>query len=417
MNGNVGNTRKKIWQIANSYHCSIVGICLGRKDLRQLKNKKLYGFDSSLSDYLIHNKLSSITTSKSLQSRALHKLLDTKYRLAVKRYSVFSTPDDMEKQWAQDCKEGTIAGSYWAIMTHPNTSNNLVSRIYGDCHMVSYDGFSSQKRENQVLTKYREEIQDLKARLEKKQRELCTEREKRTVELGEIKQDRSELIRQRMENERLLKVNEELMVKLSRKTVRDELDELENHLQIEREKGRCLELQVETLSEESKNLQQSFDSVSMLTHQQEEDLLEAEKMRIDQKNEIESLELTLTAQMQFESSCNECGEGCACPMNRDLGGKTVLYVGGQHKMVPYYRQMVESYGAEFLHHDGGKETSRHILPKLLNGADAVFCPVDCVSHDACKCVKKICKRYSKPFVMMRSSGLSSLAKSLNEIRH
>lgn len=417
MNGNVGNTRKKIWQIASSYHCSIVGICLGRKELRQLKSKKLYGFEPSLSDYLIHNKLSSITTSKSLQSRALHKLLDTKYRLAVKRYSVFSTPDGLERQWVQDYKEGAIAGSYWAIMTHPSTSNNLISRMYGDCHMVSYDGFSSQKRENQVLTKYREEIQDLKARLEKKQRELCTEREKRTVELGEIKQDRSELIRQRMENERLLKVNEELMVKLSRKTVRDELDELENHLQIEREKGRCLELQVETLSEESKNLQQSFDSVSMLTHQQEEDLLEAEKMRIDQKNEIESLELTLTAQMQFESSCNECGEGCACPMNRDLGGKTVLYVGGQHKMVPYYRQMVESYGAEFLHHDGGKETSRHILPKLLNGADAVFCPVDCVSHDACKCVKKICKRYSKPFVMMRSSGLSSLAKSLNEIRH
>jgi len=30
-------------------------------------------------------------------------------------------------------------------------------------------------------------------------------------------------------------------------------------------------------------------------------------------------------------------------------------------------------------------------------------------------VKKICKRYRKPFVMMRSSGLSSFAKSLETI--
>ena len=417
MDGIVGNTRKKIWQIASSYHCSIVGICLGRKELRQLKNKKLYGFDSSLSDYLIHNKLSSITTLKSPQSRALHKLLDTKYRLAVKRYSVLSTSDDLEKQWGQDCKEGAIAGSYWAIMTHPDTSNNLVSRIYGDCHMLSYDGFSSQKRENRILTRFREENRELASRLEKKQDDLSAERENQTAELRRIKHDRSELIRQRLENEGLRKTNEELMAKLSRKTGRDELGELKGHLEIEREKGRCLTLQVETLDEERKDLKQSYDSLSMLTLQQEEDLLEAEEIHIDQQNEIESLELILTAQMQSESSCNECGEGCECPMNKELGGKTVLYVGGQHKMIPHYRQMVESYGAEFLHHDGGRESSRHLLPKLLSGADAVFCPVDCVSHDACKCVKKICKRYSKPYVMMRSSGLSSLAKSLNEIRH
>lgn len=407
--------RKKIWQLASSYHCSIIGVCLGRKELRQLKNKKMFGFDSSLSDYLVHNKLSSLTPTKSPQSRALHKLLDTKYRLAVKRYSVFSIPGDMEKQWEQDCKEGAIAGSYWAIMTHPNTNNDLVSRIYGDCHMVSYDGFSIQKRENQVLTKYRQENNKLKGRLENKQEELCTEQEKRSAELGKIKHDRSELIRQRMENERLRKSNEELMAKLSTKTGRDELAQLKSHLHIEREKGRCLELQVETLNEECRSLKQSFDSLSMFTHQQEEEILEAKKRNDEQQDEIESLELILTAQLKPESGCNDCGDGCACPMNKELGGKTVLYVGGQHKMVPHYRQMVESYGAEFLHHDGGKESSRHILPKLLSGADAVFCPIDCISHDACKCVKKICKRYSKPFVMMRSSGLSSFAKSLSEI--
>ena len=115
-------------------------------------------------------------------------------------------------------------------------------------------------------------------------------------------------------------------------------------------------------------------------------------------------------------SCSTCGDQDTnrCP-GPDLCGKTILYVGGLHKMVSHYRQLIENHGGKFLHHDGGKEASRTILPKMLSSADAVLCPIDCVSHDACTCVKKICKRYQKPYVMMRSSGLSSLAKGLTEI--
>jgi hypothetical protein len=103
-----------------------------------------------------------------------------------------------------------------------------------------------------------------------------------------------------------------------------------------------------------------------------------------------------------------------CP-GPDLCGKKILYVGGLHKMVPHYQQLVEYYGGRFMHHDGGVEAARNQLPKMLGSADVVFCPVDCVSHDACICVKKMCKHYQKPFVMMRSSGLSTLANELGRI--
>ena len=76
---------------------------------------------------------------------------------------------------------------------------------------------------------------------------------------------------------------------------------------------------------------------------------------------------------------------------------------------------MEQCGGRFLHHDGGKEASRTLLPKMLTTADAVLCPIDCVSHDACNCDQKMCKRFQKPFVLMRSAGLSSLAKGLSEI--
>jgi SET domain-containing protein len=68
-----------------------------------------------------------------------------------------------------------------------------------------------------------------------------------------------------------------------------------------------------------------------------------------------------------------------------------------------------------MHHDGGKEVSRTLLPKMLISADAVLCPIDCISHDVCNCAKKICKRYQKPFILMRSASLSSLAKGLSDI--
>lgn len=98
-----------------------------------------------------------------------------------------------------------------------------------------------------------------------------------------------------------------------------------------------------------------------------------------------------------------------------LCGKTVLYVGGIRRMVPYYRQLIERHGGQFLHHDGGKEIARRLLPSMSTCADAVFCPIDCVSHDACHCVKKFCKRYQKPFVPMRSASLSALARGLGKM--
>lgn len=143
-------------------------------------------------------------------------------------------------------------------------------------------------------------------------------------------------------------------------------------------------------------------------------VLSTEKEELRQ--EVVSLETASFAKMATSSRCSGCEdkdtEGCPGP---GLCGKTILYVGGQHKMVPHYKQLVEKYGGRFIHHDGGREASRARLPKMLDSADAVVCPVGCVSHDACNQVKKICKRCHKPFVMMRSSGLSSLAKGLNDI--
>jgi hypothetical protein len=45
----------------------------------------------------------------------------------------------------------------------------------------------------------------------------------------------------------------------------------------------------------------------------------------------------------------------------------------------------------------------------------VFCPVDCISHDACQRVKRCCKRNNTPFVPLRSSGVSGLIRGLTQL--
>ena len=148
--------------------------------------------------------------------------------------------------------------------------------------------------------------------------------------------------------------------------------------------------------------------------QMKKQIYRLEQQKVEQTQEIAALEKTLSQFLNHDRACRSCADQDTekCP-GRNLCGRTVLYVGGLHKMVPHYRQMVEHLGGCFVHHDGGKEVSRNILPRMLNTADAVLCPIDCVSHDACNCVKKICKRDQKPFVLMRSASLSSLAKGLS----
>jgi len=200
-------------------------------------------------------------------------------------------------------------------------------------------------------------------------------------------------------------------------TFNKKLEQKQEIIESIRQENNLLVGQLDALSEESENLrrQVAHKDNQLQTLQQVNKTLEQRSQ--EQARELAILENQFFDRLSEEQSpCSICADKDTsnCP-GLNLCGKTVLYVGGLHKMVPHYRQLVEQSGGRFLHHDGGKEASRNILPKLLNTADAVLCPIDCVSHDACKCVKKMCKRYQKPFVPMRSSGLSSLARGLSDI--
>ena len=76
------------------------------------------------------------------------------------------------------------------------------------------------------------------------------------------------------------------------------------------------------------------------------------------------------------------------------------------------RTLVEEAEAELLHHDGGQEERKGLLAGLVSRADAVFFPVDCISHDAATVLKRLCRQVGKPYFPLRSVSLTSFIAGL-----
>lgn len=354
--------------------------------------------------------------SRNSKSRAIHKFLDERYRAAIKRYA--ATPDDQGalELWEQDLKRGTVAGAYWAIMTNQFFSSDMRNEIYGQNHMMGHDTISSNQR-GQRLT---EEIINKAAMLEEvlvSERQLhLKEQMAMNSEIEILKKVEKKSILLTAENKKIIEKNTQLKLELAGTSLSGKMEKLREQLSEsnKRNAGLCAEL--ETLRRELEENRDLFDMASTSTEEQMSKNTKLEESLAELQHEVLCMETAMLGSWDSPCSCAACDDQntSRCP-GPDLCGKTILYVGGLHKMVSHYRKLIENHGGKFLHHDGGKEASRAILPKMLSTADAVLCPIDCVSHDACTCVKKICKRYQKPYVMMRSSGLSSLAKGLAEV--
>jgi hypothetical protein len=86
--------------------------------------------------------------------------------------------------------------------------------------------------------------------------------------------------------------------------------------------------------------------------------------------------------------------------------------GGRLAQVHRLQAFVEGAQAELLHHDGGMEERKGLLAGLVICVDAVFFPVDCISHDAAGILKRLCRQAGKPYLPLRSASLTSFIAAL-----
>ncbi|SIQ30111.1 hypothetical protein SAMN05880561_102644 [Rhizobium sp. RU33A] len=105
----------------------------------------------------------------------------------------------------------------------------------------------------------------------------------------------------------------------------------------------------------------------------------------------------------------------ASPAKTQAEVRSFLYVGGRDCQVAHLRQIASNFGAELIHHDGGLREAVSRIDTVLPSVDCVFCPIDCISHDACLRVKSGCKKFGKTFIPLRNGSKSSLERALQTL--
>ncbi len=125
------------------------------------------------------------------------------------------------------------------------------------------------------------------------------------------------------------------------------------------------------------------------------------------------------AKKQKRKSGNSAAEAATGQQGRErdvIDVRSFLYVGGRDCQVAHLREIASKHGAELIHHDGGLREAVSRIDTVLPSVDCVFCPIDCISHDACLRVKTGCKKFGVAFVPLRNGSKSSLERALQTMK-
>ncbi|MBI9109448.1 MAG: DUF2325 domain-containing protein [Spirochaetales bacterium] len=368
--------RRKIRDIDSMFHCSIIGTCLGFGEVRALLEESYSEDLSSCSDYILHGMAVSGAGGISRFSNRLTEKLNSKYRIDVHQSNNIDNYIALQRFWDASYNEGNIAGPYWAVLSHPECTEDLRNQAFGEVHMLSH---LAGKEERGTLT----EIRNLKDELSKLKSKYEDDRSKRFS----LSEENKSL---RLENRRL---SDRLEESIEEKRKTSEASSIVNYEAI-----------VEKLKGKLKIAEQRNSHLEGRLNEAGEEM---EALR--EYNEL-IIGLSKSAGDALESGYDICKAESALNLN----GKRVLLVGGRLSMVPHCKSVVESMEGEFLYHDGGKEQSRLTLRSLAFSSDIVICALDCVSHDATRCVKKICSGGRQKIIMIKNSGLSTFTKELRK---
>ncbi|MBN9276466.1 MAG: DUF2325 domain-containing protein, partial [Hyphomicrobium sp.] len=137
----------------------------------------------------------------------------------------------------------------------------------------------------------------------------------------------------------------------------------------------------------------------------------AERMIVDLQRQLERLRWQ--HRMRAASIMPACPGAEVCDETvRTSIARRILYIGGRSGAIENLRRVASRMGAELVHHDGGEEHALVRIDGMIEGCDAVVCPIDCVSHSACLRAKVLCRKFAKPFLPLRSAGATSFERAV-----
>jgi len=130
--------RARIWDLNSHLHCSIIGTCLSDAELRRLLERlKISGIDSA-DEHELHMLGVLLADRPGQGAKVLQKALDRRHEITLHRFAKAKDEATVALLWEQSIKGGDIPGAYWAVLTHPDSTDKLVQKAFGDIHMLSH---------------------------------------------------------------------------------------------------------------------------------------------------------------------------------------------------------------------------------------------------------------------------------------
>jgi len=381
--------RTQIWELSKSLHCSIIGTCLSSGELRQLLVRLGVRGADTASDHALHVQGVLLCGSREAGAKLLHKALDRRHRGAIGQFAKAKDAEALRFLWAEAVKRGDIPGAYWALLTHPASTEALAKEVFGEVHMLSHLVGAANRADIRRLRQLEEDNAALAAKVDRQQGQL---RDGFTARDETIRRLNALLVRSMGQPAEASSPNA------------GPADHAEEFGSVIAEAGR--RLADETARRERLERRLAASAQALQAAEQARRLAEAERDAL--RLELASIEDRIVGLLE---------PGGAAPAgDLDLSGLVVLYVGGRANQAPQLKAVVERMGARLLHHDGGIEHSAALLPGLVSRADLAVFPVDCVSHLAMASVKRLCRQAGKPFIPLRTSSLTALVSALSSVR-
>ncbi len=389
--------RKKLWEIRSDMHCSILGTCLDHSELMEIAKQSGQIYDSKVTEYQVHCHFVHLAEEACRPARLMHKKMDQKYHTAIRTFSFAKTEPDLKRLWLECLEKGDVPGPYWALMSHPCLTSSLLVEAFGEVHMLSHLNSAN----NQTSAK---SLQNAQLELVKTKRQLIIQSEKRQSTINMHAREIRKLKKKLMAAEQNRLSNEEMKERLlqfesgdryhSLKRNNEQLNvDLERAERMRDDYATRLELKNQELSVLKKDYALAVKKIRELERQ-------PAREEGNGKYSSDNLELSIISEDE----------------SLDLSGQSIAYVGGRPTTISNFRDLVENLNGTLIHHDGGIQDNMKSLTGVLNRADIVLCPIECVSHGACNKAKSYCKRTAKPFVPLRSTGISSLISGLKQSR-
>jgi hypothetical protein len=370
--------RVRIWEINTNLHCSVIGTCLSAAELRRVLVKlKIAGIETA-DEHELHMLGVLLANRPQGGGKLLQKTLDRRHEVALNQFAKARDDAAIGALWKKAVSSGDIPGAYWAVLTHPDASDKMVQKAFGDVHMLSHLMGATNCADLQRMQQLEDELATLEAKLERQQRQLrdgFIDGKIARLSATLAEKVHSDVVARRPEDETA-----------EAAALKDKISDLNDRLSRETARRERLDQRLA-----------AFENTDSMRRR-------AETERDAIRQELEAMERQVAALLD--------GDHREAAPEVDLAGATILYVGGRANQLPRFKMLVEQAGGQLIHHDGGVEDAAALLPGLVGRADVTLFPVDCISHNAMAQAKRVCQQLNKPFVPLRTSSLACLLSVL-----